>query len=50
MDCNAMRQVDPNYLTWVLEELAAGRETNAVRVAPEEKRLAKLALDRMLEV
>ncbi|MFD1514816.1 quinolinate synthase NadA [Halomarina rubra] len=50
MDCNAMRQVDPNYLTWVLEELAAGRERNVVEVAPDEKRLAKLALDRMLEV
>jgi len=50
MDCNAMRQVDPNYLTWVLEELAAGRERNAIRVAPEEKRLAERALDRMLEV
>ncbi|WP_048077850.1 quinolinate synthase NadA, partial [Halorubrum sp. AJ67] len=26
IDCNAMRQIDPNYLAWVLEELAAGRE------------------------
>jgi quinolinate synthase len=50
MDCNAMRQVDPNYLTWVLEELAAGNERNVVEVAPDEKRLAKVALDRMLEV
>ncbi|ELY84337.1 quinolinate synthase NadA, partial [Natrinema altunense] len=37
MDCNAMRQIDPNYLTWVLEELAAGREHNVIEVAPEEK-------------
>ncbi|AFK20285.1 quinolinate synthase NadA [Haloferax mediterranei ATCC 33500] len=50
MDCNAMRQVDPNYLTWVLEELAAGREPNVVEVAPEEKELAAVALDRMLEL
>jgi quinolinate synthase len=50
MDCNAMRQVDPNYLTWVLEELADGNEPNVVEVAPEEKELAGLALDRMLEV
>jgi len=50
MDCNAMRQIDPNYLTWVVEELVAGRERNVVEVAPAEKELAKLALDRMLEI
>ncbi|WP_255170393.1 quinolinate synthase NadA [Natrononativus amylolyticus] len=50
MDCNAMRQIDPNYLTWVLEELAAGRERNVIEVAPGEKELAKVALERMLEV
>ncbi|PSQ36498.1 quinolinate synthase NadA [Halobacteriales archaeon SW_12_69_24] len=50
MDCNAMRQVDPNYLTWVLEELADGTERNVVEVAPREKELAELALERMLEV
>jgi len=50
MDCNAMRQIDPNYLTWVLEELAEGREHNVIEVAPEEKDLAKVALDRMLEI
>jgi quinolinate synthase len=50
MDCNAMRQIDPNYLLWVLEELVAGRERNVIEVAPEEKALARVALDRMLEV
>jgi quinolinate synthase len=50
MDCNAMRQVDPNYLTWVLEGLTEGVERNAVEVAPQEKELARVALDRMLEV
>jgi len=50
MDCNAMRQIDPNYLTWVLEELVEGRERNVVEVAPEEKELARVALDRMLEI
>ncbi len=50
MDCDAMRQIDPNYLTWVLEELAAGREHNVIEVAPEEKHLAGLALERMLEL
>jgi quinolinate synthase len=50
MDCNAMRQIDPNYLTWVLEELVEGRERNVIEVAPEEKDLAQVALDRMLEI
>jgi quinolinate synthase len=50
MDCNAMRQIDPNYLTWVLEELVAGRARNVIEVAPEEKELARVALDRMLEI
>jgi len=50
MDCNAMRQIDPNYLTWVLEELLEGRERNVIEVAPEEKARAELALDRMLEI
>jgi len=50
MDCNAMRQIDPNYLVWVLEELVAGRERNVIEVPPEEKELAQVALDRMLEI
>jgi len=50
MDCNAMRQIDPNYLAWVLEELVEGRERNVVEVAPAEKELAQVALDRMLEI
>ncbi|MCU4924478.1 quinolinate synthase NadA [Halobacteria archaeon AArc-dxtr1] len=50
MDCNAMRQIDPNYLAWVLEELVAGRERNVIEVAPEEKELAGVALERMLEI
>ncbi len=50
MDCNAMRQIDPNYLAWVLEELVEGRERNVIEVDPEEKELAQVALDRMLEI
>jgi quinolinate synthase len=50
MDCNAMRQIDPNYLTWVLEELVEGRERNVVEVPERETELAQVALDRMLEV
>jgi len=50
MDCNAMRQIDPNYLTWVLEELVEGRERNVIEVAPREKELAAVAIERMLEL
>ncbi|WP_375142086.1 quinolinate synthase NadA [Natronoarchaeum rubrum] len=50
MDCNAMRQIDPNYLTWVLEELVAGRERNVIEVAAREKELAEVAMNRMLEL
>ena len=50
MDCNAMRQIDPNYLTWLLESLADGEVHNAVEVAPQERDRAATALDRMLEL
>ncbi|ESP87822.1 quinolinate synthase NadA [Candidatus Halobonum tyrrellensis] len=50
MDCNAMRQIDPNYLTWVLEGLTEGDERNVVEVAPREKELAATAMERMLEL
>lgn len=50
LDCNAMRQIDPNYLTWVLEELAEGRVHNRVQVSSEDRRWSKVALDRMLEL
>ena len=50
MDCNAMRQIDPNYLTWLLEELVDGTERNRIEVAAREAELAEVALDRMLEL
>jgi quinolinate synthase len=50
MDCNAMRQIDPNYLTWVLEELVEGRERNVIEVDPETKELAGVAMERMMEL
>jgi quinolinate synthase len=50
MDCNAMRQIDPNYLAWVLEELVDGTERNVVEVDPETKQLAQVAMDRMLSI
>jgi quinolinate synthase len=50
MDCNAMRQIDPNYLTWILEGLADGDVHNAVTVPEAEADLARVAMDRMLEL
>ncbi|ADQ66597.1 quinolinate synthetase [Halogeometricum borinquense DSM 11551] len=50
MDCNAMRQIDPNYLTWLLESLAEDEVHNVVEVAEREKELAAVALERMLEL
>jgi quinolinate synthase len=50
MDCNAMRQIDPNYLAWILEGLLEDEPRNVIEVAPEETELARVALDRMLEL
>jgi quinolinate synthase len=50
MDCNAMRQIDPNYVTWVLEELVKGNVVNDVAIDDEDREWAKVALDRMLEI
>jgi quinolinate synthase len=50
MDCNAMRQIDPNYLTWILEGLVEGETRNVVRVDPETADLAGTAMDRMLRI
>lgn len=50
IDCNAMRQIDPNYLLWVLEELADGRVTNVIEVDADDAKWARIALDRMLKI
>ncbi|SEH39584.1 quinolinate synthetase [Halopenitus malekzadehii] len=50
MDCNAMRQVDPNYLTWVLEGLLEDEPRNVIEVPGREAKLASLAIKRMLEL
>lgn len=50
LDCNAMRQVDPRYLCWTLEELVAGNVVNRVHVPDDERAWARVALDRMLAV
>jgi len=47
--CTTMYRIDLKHLCWCLDELAAGRCVNPIRVQPETKRLARFALERMLE-
>jgi quinolinate synthase len=47
--CTTMYRVDLKHLCWCLDELADGREANPIRVAPATKKLAFIALERMLE-
>ena len=46
--CTTMYRIDRKHLLWVLDELAAGRVVNQIRVDPETRALARIALDRML--
>lgn len=46
--CTTMYRIDPKHLLWVLDELVEGRVTNRITVDAETKRLATVALERML--
>ncbi|SFH48290.1 quinolinate synthetase [Nitrosospira sp. Nsp14] len=48
--CSTMARIDPQHLAWALENLVAGKVVNQIRVPAAEAELAKLALERMLEV
>ena len=48
--CSTMARIDPPHLAWALENLAQGRVVNRISVPEPEAQLARLALDRMLEV
>jgi quinolinate synthase len=48
--CSTMFRIDPQHLCWVLESLVEGKVVNQVKVDAEEAELARLALQRMLEV
>lgn len=50
IDCNAMAQVNPAYLLWTLDELRDDNPVNVISVDPESSRLAKEALDRMIDL
>jgi len=47
--CATMYRISPQNLLWVLENLLEGNVVNPIRVPEAEKRLARLALDRMLQ-
>ncbi len=46
--CSTMYRIDPQHLCWVLENLTAGNVVNRITVPEEEKKWAKIALERML--
>ena len=48
--CSTMFRVSPNHLLWILEGLVEGKVYNQIIVPEDQKRDAKLALDRMLQV
>lgn len=48
--CSTMNRIDPQHLAWCLENLVDGNVVNRIEVPPRDKELAKVALDRMLQV
>lgn len=48
--CSTMFRISPNHLLWVLDGLLDGEVNNRVTVGGEEKKWARIALDRMLSI
>jgi quinolinate synthase len=48
--CATMYRIRPNYLLWVLDELAEGRVVNVVKVPERIAEGARLSLQRMIEI
>jgi len=48
--CSTMQRIDPQHLAWSLENLAAGKVVNQIKVPTYEAELARIALDRMLAI
>jgi quinolinate synthase len=46
--CTTMYRIDPRHLLWSLDNLAAGRVVNRIRVDDESRTWARVALGRML--
>jgi quinolinate synthase len=49
-ECSTMARIDPQHLSWTLENIIKDNPVNIIKVPKKESELAKLALDRMLEV
>jgi len=49
-ECSTMARIDPQHLSWTLENIIKDNPVNIIKVPKKESKLAKLALDRMLEV
>jgi len=48
--CTTMYRIDLPHLCWVLENLVEGRIVNQIRVDPQTRKWAMVALDRMLAI
>jgi quinolinate synthase len=48
--CSTMFRIDAAHLAWCLENLVEGQVVNRITVDPETAGLARLALERMLEI
>jgi quinolinate synthase len=48
--CSTMFRTDPQHLLWVLENLVQGRVVNRIQVPEQDAKLARLALNRMLQI
>jgi quinolinate synthase len=48
--CSTMARIDPQHLAWTLENLVEGKVVNQIKVPAHEAKLARLALNRMLEI
>lgn len=46
--CTTMYRIDQAHLAWCLDELAAGHVVNEIRVHPDARSFARVALERML--
>ena len=49
-ECSTMARIDPQHLAWTLENIINGNPVNIIKVPNKEAQLAKLTLDKMLEV
>jgi quinolinate synthase len=48
--CSTMFRIDPQHLAWTLENLVDGKVVNRIRVPADTAELARVALNRMLDV